>query len=719
MIQKWIVCFLVMLAVTPVFSQKTFDKSELAKGRLPRGFYATLPQVYEWPNDNSLSLRMKTHPDSALADYMLDMGSGKFSPTVKTTVMPDPEVTVMVKNNDLYWKKGSEEKRLTFDDTEEKNPTLSDDKSKVAYTKENNLYCIDLSNGKEIQLTSDGTQTILNGYATWVYWEEIFGRGTRFRAFWWSPDNETIAYMRFDENNIPMFPLYVADGSHGYIEETRYPKAGDPNPAVKLGFVKARGGNTVWTDFGEPTSHQLGWPKWTPNGARLYTQWQTRGQDTLIMYAVNPTNGSKEPVYTETQKTWIDLSEADNRIEFINDGKDMLIRSDKTGWEHLYLYSVDGKFKNAITQGEYRVTNIVRVDQKAGVVYFLARTKQRSTENNLFMVRFNGQGLTQLTPDGANVSEVNLSPSGRFFTATHSNLNQPVTVSIFDNKGKLVRTLGSMGEGEVKNYSLAKTELIRIPSADGKFMLPAIITWPANMVSGKKYPMLISIYGGPDAGTVYDRWQWSPAREWYAEEGIIQVAFDHRASGHFGKEGVNWMHRNLGHWELEDYKTMARWFMDKGYADPSKICITGFSYGGYMSCLALTKGADVFTHGMAGGSVVDWHLYDSHYTERFMDTPEENPEGYKVSSVLNHVDNYKGMLQIVHGTMDDNVHMQNSIQLVGALQDKKKNFELMLYPNGRHGWRNLPARNAHFDNLKTQFIYKYLLEKEVPNDLLR
>jgi dipeptidyl-peptidase-4 len=239
------------------------------------------------------------------------------------------------------------------------------------------------------------------------------------------------------------------------------------------------------------------------------------------------------------------------------------------------------------------------------------------------------------------------------------------------------------------------------------------------MVAGKKYPMLVSIYGGPDAGTVSDRWQWSPNREWYAEEGVIQVAFDHRASGHFGKEGVNWMHRDLGHWELEDYATMAKWFIANGSADPAKVCITGFSYGGYMSCLALTKGADVFTHGMAGGSVTDWQLYDSHYTERFMDTPEENKEGYQSSSIFPYVDKYKGMLQIVHGTMDDNVHMQNSIQLIGALQDKGKDFEFMLYPNGRHGWRNLPARNNHFDNLKTKFIYKYLLEKEVPKDLLK
>ncbi|HSK13498.1 MAG TPA: DPP IV N-terminal domain-containing protein, partial [Phnomibacter sp.] len=382
------------------FSQKTFDLSELAKGRMPRGFYAPLPQVLEWQNDNALALKTRIHPDSAMADWSMDVKTGKLSPLVKPAVMPEPEEQLVVKNKDIYWKKGSDERRLTRDDAEEKNPTFSPDKTKLAYTKNNNLYSYDLATNKETQLTTDGTQTILNGYATWVYWEEIFGRGTRFRAFWWSPDNKTISYMRFDENKIPMFPLYVADGSHGYIEETRYPKAGDPNPAVKLGFVDAAGGKTTWVEFGEETSHQLGWPKWTPNGERLYVQWQNRGQDTLRMYAVDPANGSKKEVYFETQKTWTDLSEADARIEFINSGKDMLIQSDKTGWNHLYLYSTDGTFKNAITSGDLRVISVDKVDEKGGFIYFRARTKERSAETNLYRVRMNGKELKQLTPNG-------------------------------------------------------------------------------------------------------------------------------------------------------------------------------------------------------------------------------------------------------------------------------------------------------------------------------
>jgi dipeptidyl-peptidase-4 len=243
------------------------------------------------------------------------------------------------------------------------------------------------------------------------------------------------------------------------------------------------------------------------------------------------------------------------------------------------------------------------------------------------------------------------------------------------------------------------------------------VTWPVNMDKSKKYPVLISIYGGPNAGTCWDTWSLNGNQQFYAKEGLIQVVMDHRASGHFGKEGVNFMYRNLGYWEMKDYTSMVKWLIANGSADPTKICITGFSYGGYMTCYALTYGSDVFTHGMAGGSVTDWNFYDTHYTERYMDTPAENPEGYKSSSVLNYVDKYKGMLQIVHGVIDDNVHIQNSINLISKLQDAKKEFEFMEYSGGRHGWGG--NKWLHYMNLKTNFIYQYLLQKPVNKLMLK
>lgn len=695
-------------------ARQQFDTTALMKGIAPKDMISPLPRVSWLDNQHYLVTKPGSQPQKVNA------ATGETVPYAEAAAREATHTVVTSKNNDLFVELPGAlvAERLTNNPDEEKNPTLSPDEKKVAFTRNNDLYCIDLATKIETRLTHDGTKTLLNGFATWVYYEEIFGRATRYRAFWWSPNSTTIAYMRFDESQIPMFPLYKADGVHGELEETRYPKVGDPNPAVKLGFVTAKGGNTTWVDFGETTSHQLGWPKFTPSGDALFVQWQNRGQDSLRLFTVNPNTGVKKEVYQETQKTWIDLSEADARISFLSDGKRMLLQSDKTGWNHLYLHSLEGQLLQTLTSGNYRVTDIKYIDEKNQLVYFTARQKATSAQTHLYSVGLNGKNLQKLTPDGYN-HNVSLSPDGSYFTSQYSNLNSPAILAVMDNKGRLLQEIATAKGQNFDRYNRAKTEMLRITSADGKFELPAVVTWPVNMVPGKTYPILISIYGGPDAGTVMNNWNWSATRQWYAQEGIIQVAFDHRASGHFGKEGVNYMHRNLGYWEMEDYKTMAQWFIKNRQANPEKVCIIGFSYGGYMSCYALTYAADVFTHGMAGGSVVDWNLYDSHYTERFMDLPSENPDGYKKSSVMPYVNRYKGMLQIVHGTMDDNVHMQNSLQLIGALQDQKKDFEFMLYPNGRHGWRNLPARNDHYDNLKTKFIYKYLLEKPVPGGLLK
>ncbi|MFO0414968.1 MAG: alpha/beta hydrolase family protein, partial [Bacteroidota bacterium] len=301
----------------------------------------------------------------------------------------------------------------------------------------------------------------------------------------------------------------------------------------------------------------------------------------------------------------------------------------------------------------------------------------------------------------------------------YSDAQTPDVLALADANGRMIKVIGSAKGTEFETTAFAKTELLRIKSEDGKYDLPVRITWPLNYDPKMKYPLLINIYGGPNAGTVYDGWQLSMQQQWWANEGLIQVAMDHRASGHFGKEGMNYLHRNLGYWETKDWSTIVKWLIQNAGVDAERVGITGFSYGGYMTCYALTYGSDVFTHGMAGGSVTDWQLYDSHYTERYMDTPEENPEGYKSASVLTHVGKYKGALRIYHGTMDDNVHLQNSLQLVKALQEQKKRFEFMPYPGGRHGWRNLRQQDAHSWNDNAAFIYKYLLRKEMPGSVSR
>lgn len=712
---------LAFLGTTASMAQKkNFETADLLANKLPKNFRNAAPTVVKWLDDDRVILNQRIHPDSANKNYVMDIKSGKLTEATADQMKGavPPTKSVSIKNGDLFYKNGAVEKQITFDKTEEKNPIFSPDSNYIAYTKGNNLFTYNLLNNKETQLTTDGSSTTLNGYASWVYWEEIFGRATRYRAFWWNPNSKQIAYMHFDESMVPMFPIYSSEGQHGFIEETRYPKSGDKNPEVKLGFVSPDGGATTWADFNEKEDQYFGWPIWRKDGSTLLVQWINRGQDHLKIFDVNPSTGTKKIMYEEQQKTWVDLEDrAGQRLSFLQSKPAFILESDKTGWNHLYLHNNDGSLINAITSGNFTVLNTELIDEKNGLVYFTARGKENTARTDLYVVKMNGTDLKRLTFGDFNHNNVSLSPGGKYFITTYSNTTTPQKITLLDNKGKIVRELGDTKGAEMDNYNLAKTELIRIKSEDGLFELPAVVTWPMNMDPNKKYPILVSIYGGPNAGTVWDSWNWNANRQFYAQEGLIQVAFDHRASGHFGKAGVNYMHRNLGYWEMKDYMTMAKWFIDKGYADPTKVAITGFSYGGYMSCYALTYGSSVFTHGMAGGSVVDWSLYDSHYTEKFMDTPQENPEGYKSSSVLSYVDKYKGMLQIVHGAMDDNVHMQNSIQLISAMEDKGKDFEFMLYPNGRHGWGG--AKGNHFNNLKTKFIYKYLLEKPMPKGLLR
>ena len=670
-----------------------------------------LPRFIRWVDNNQFVLNTKRGDDAAPKNYLYNLTTKQY--TIAPVDVVPTEKSVFLKKGDVFLKENGAETQLTFDVAEEKNPTLSPDGNYVGYTKNNNLYTLSLATKKEVAITNDGATGILNGYASWVYFEEIFGRPTQYRAFWWSPDSKYISFMRFDERKVPMFPIYNSEGQHGFVEETRYPKAGDQNPTVKIGWTTPDGGSITWADFNEMEDQYFGWPIWNPNNNAMWLSWMDRGQNNLKIYELNMTTGAKKPVYTEYQKTWIDLEDRNGgRINFIPNNKGYIAQADVSGWNHLYMYDMEGKLQYPITNGKFTVLGIRQIDEKNKTIYFTARGIESSARIDLYSIGFDGKNQKRLTVGDYNNTQIYLAPDAKNFVTLYSNVQTPSTLALINTQKKTVEVLGTATPANYDATKLAKTELIRIKSADGLFELPALVTWPKNMDPNKKYPLLVSIYGGPNAGTVMDSWSSNPTKEAWAQEGLIQVAFDHRASGHFGKEGVNYMYRDLGHWEMEDYMTMAKWFIANGQADPTKIAITGFSYGGYMSAYALTYGASVFTHAMAGGSVTAWELYDSHYTERFMDTPAENPEGYKSGNVMTHLKNFKGVLQLVHGTMDDNVHMQNSIQLLSALQDQGKQVEFMLYPGGRHGWGG--AKGKHFNDLKNQFIYKHLLEKAMP-----
>jgi dipeptidyl-peptidase 4 len=665
-----------------------------------------LPQIRNW-TDNSHYLEYRRE-GSELKAYLIDARTGAAVPAPPAKAN---EASLAIRNHDIiYTDLNGTQIQLTSDSADEKNPTLSPDGKSVAFTRNNDLYSIDIATKKETRYTHDGSDVVYNGWASWVYFEEILGRPSQYKAFWWSPDSKRIAYMRFDDSQVPVFPIYGATGQHGYSETTRYPKAGDKNPEVKIGIVTTGNVGTVWADFNPKVDQYFGTPFWMADSQSLWVQWMNRDQNNLIIYSVSPAIGQKKEIYNEKQQTWIDWFDG---LYFLKNGSGFILKSDKTGYGHFYFYDLNGKLKKQLTNGNWRVAELLLVDEKINEIYFTAR-KEATTRNDLYKVSLNGGTVKRLTSGDFDHS-VLLSPDGNYFIDTYSNIQTPPKTALLDKNGKTIRVLGNARGAGYDTYNLPQTELRYYKTRDG-LKLPMNITWPLNFDSNKKYPVWITVYGGPDAGTVYDRWT-SPVRTaWWAKEGIIQVTIDNRSAGHLGKTGMNYIYKQMGKYEVEDYIDAANLLKSESYVDSSKIGITGGSFGGYVTAMALTYGADVFTHGIANYSVTDWQLYDTHYTERYMDTPQDNPEGYKATSVLTYAGKLKGMLRIVHGTMDDNVHMQNSVQLINRLQDLNKHFEFMIYPGERHGWGGAKARHSNQEAVR--FIYRYILEKPVPAEFI-
>jgi dipeptidyl-peptidase-4 len=720
--------FLILFLIHPTWAQKKkLTYKQAFKGGSPR-LTRSLPFIQGWLDDEHYLERissgegeerktqlMKVNAQTGASEVYLDYKAYKeklpkgFSIERPAGWTEDRQGVLFHQKDDLYYynMKRDSFRQLTASKSSEKNPRFSPNGKFVAYTRDHNLYVTELETGLEYQLTTDGSETVYNGWASWVYYEEILGRGSRYAAFWWSPDSRKIAFLRFDDSPVPTFPLYRADGVHGELEVAHYPKSGDPNPWVKLGIIQIPDGEIVWVDCVEKADHYVAWPFWTPDSKELFFQWMNRGQDHLVIYSADPATGKKRLVHEEKQDSWVEFFE---NIYFFKDGSGFLIRSNVDGWSHLYHYDMKGKLVKQLTKGEWAVRNVSLVDEDDHVIYFTG-SRNNSTETHLYRIQFNGKGLKTLTKSPG-THRCQLSPGGTYFIDRFSNLHTPTKIELFTTRGERIRELGDSRSDTADEYALGKVELFTIPSGDG-YNLPARWILPPDFDETRKYPVIFQIYGGPAAGSVRNSFS-GYRNHFLAQQGIILITVDHRGSGHFGKKGVALMHRNLGKWEMQDLITAVKWLREKPFIDPDRMGITGGSYGGYTTCMALTYGADYFTHGIAHYSVTDWKLYDTVYTERYMDTPDENPEGYKFGSVITHANKYKGKLLITHGTMDDNVHMQNTIQLIDSFEDLNKDFDLMLYPNSRHGI-GYPKRN-HSVRESTQFWFHHFLDQELVVD---
>lgn len=595
------------------------------------------------------------------------------------------------------------------------NPTWSPDSAYVAYTRANDLYVYETATETVRRLTWDGSAVILNGYASWVYYEEIFGRPSRYRAFWWSPDGKTLAFYRFDDSAVPMFPIYSAAGQDGTLRQTRYPKAGECNPSVRIGFVEmaaltdSTAAPTVWADFPEDADQYFGTPFWSPDGRTFFVQWEPRAQNALDLYAVNPLDGQKRSVYHETYATWLDWIDG---VLFTERGLYM-VRSFETLWQQIYFLSYDGRECRRITSGENWRIRLLRADA-AGNVYF---TAERDSHVRSALYRADGRGgVTALTDPALHAGAVSFSPDGRYFVAALSNYTTPTQVWLCQTSRPLVRMkVADLRGPDYDETRYALPQLRRIMVGDG-LEIPAAFVLPRDFDPMRQYPVHVDLYGGPDTPVVTDRWRMpTEADQWWSEQGIIEVIADCRASGHNGRAGLDAIYRRLGVLEAEDFVAWADYLKALPYVDRERIGVEGFSFGGTMTALLVMTHPEAFPYGIAGGGVYDWALYDTHYTERFMGTPQDNPEGYAASRVVSRAEDYPvtfsseapaAMLKLTHGTGDDNVHFQHTLQLVNALILGGKRFDLMIYPDGMHGYRG--AQRDHSTAADRAFWLRYL-----------
>ena len=574
------------------------------------------------------------------------------------------------------------------------NLTWAPDSSRYAYTSGNDLYVHEVASGKDIRLTEDGSDVILNGYASWVYYEEIFGRPSRYRAFWWSPDSKKIAFYRFDQSVVPVFPIYSAAGQDGRLNLTRYPKVAEPNPSVRIGMVDLeKSPEIVWADFDSSPEQYFGTPFWGDDSRYLYVQREPRLQHRLDLYRVDSRDGSKQCTYSEQSPTWLSWIEG---MLFSDDGLYM-VRDFETGWEQIYFLSYDGKQLRSLTDGPNGRVTLRKRDASGGDIYFIAQRDSRVSAS-LYKLSKKGK-ITRMTPEDYNVERAWFS---RDMKNVYARLSNSRTMPFEWSS----RAPGSI-KGEEDSTRMALPRIVSIKASDGQLMYGSMIL-PKDFDPSKKYPVHFEIYGGPNTAYVTDRWRMP--EQWWSENGIIHITADCRASGHTGRAGRDLVYRDLTSVPVEDFCTWAQWARSLPYVDGEHIGVEGFSFGGTMTAMLLLRHSELFCCGIAGGGVYDWTLYDSHYTERFMELPSVNAEGYEKSKVLNYVEGYSPSsgvrLKLTHGTGDDNVHFQNTLQLVDALQKAGKQFDLMIYPDGMHGYRG--AQGEHSRAADKEFWLKYL-----------
>ncbi len=626
-------------------------------------------------------------------------------------------------------------KRLTNNDDEELEPDFSPDGRWVSYVRGNNLFVVDVAKGSEKQLTRDGREgdkPIYNGYLDWIYEEELYGRGQK-RGYWWSPDSRHIAFLRLDESPVPKYLLPNDITIDQHIETTFYPKAGDPNPLVSLGIadvnktslvpnarripkvgdrlpasVQRLGDVVKFVDLSgyKPEDLLIARVAWAPDSRNVLFQALNREQTFLDLNSAG-VDGKTRKAFTETTPTWVEVY--DNPV-FVDSGDHyrrptFVWQSARNGWRHLYLYDNDGKQVRQLTDGKWEVRTLYGVDSQNGWAYF-SGTKDSHIAENIYRVSLKG-GEVQRISSGNGWHAASFNKTFSHFVQNRSDVVTPTQTGLYRADGNLERMINENAVSVLRDYKLSRPEFLNVATRDG-FPMEAMMIKPPDFDPSKKYPVLTYTYAGPHAPSVANRWGGNRAM-WFqmlAQKGYIIWICDNRTASGKGAESVWPVYKNFGPLELRDIEDGVNYLKTLPYIDGERIGLFGWSYGGFITSYAMTHSKS-FKIGIAGGTVSDWRLYDSIYTERYMSTPQNNPEGYDRTSVLKSAKNLSGRLMLIHGVMDDNVHMQNTLQLAYELQTADKQFDMMLYPTQRHGVTN-PTQIRHFYTMMTDFVLKYL-----------
>ena len=565
-------------------------------------------------------------------------------------------------------------------------PELSPDGSKLAFVEDNNLYIKNLADNSLKAVTTDGKwNQVINGNADWVYEEEF----TLIRAYQWSPKGDNLAYYRFDESKVKEYQFTQFDNAHNSQYTYKYPKAGDDNSTIEIHIYNLTSGKDVKAQF-EQGDIYIPRIKWTTDDRSLVVFWMNRHQNELKLLLTDPQTGASNILYQEKNKYFIDINDD---WQFLKNGKDYVFTSEMNGFNQIYLYSMDGKTKTQLTKSKFDVADLNGIDEVNKRVYYTL-AYPRPMDRNLFVTDFDGKKTYQLT-EGEGWHRVDLNDDFTKFYDFRSDINTPQVVTLNEVvtskkneiSAKLVKTISESAKQKavMDEYALGKAEFLRIPNSKGD-TLNAWMLKPSNFDPAKKYPVLFCNYGGPGSQQVANRF--GAVSFWHqllAEKGFIVVSVDNTGTGFRGEEFKKKTYLQLGKFEIEDQIDAAKYLGGMSFVDKNNIGHWGWSFGGFMSSLAITKGADVFSASVAVAPVTNWRFYDNIYTERYMRTPQENPKGYDDNSPINFTDKIKGKYLLIHGTADDNVHFQNATQMITALVKSNIDFESAYYPNKNHG----------------------------------